>query len=105
LAGAAVGPGTRGRDRGGERAEGGPGGTLQRVVAQHEPGEVVAVEVIRYGAALRFDVRLTQAEIAAPPTPQVSGPVGGPEERLGLRLGDLTEARAGEFGYTRAGGV
>jgi len=80
-------------------------GTLQRVVAQHEPGEVVAVEVIRYGAALRFDVRLTQAEIAAPPTPQVSGPVGGPEERLGLRLGDLTEARAGEFGYTRAGGV
>jgi len=80
-------------------------GTLQRVVAQHEPGEVVDVDVIRYGTARRFDVRLMQAEIAEPPAAPVPGPTGGPVERLGLRLGDLTETRAGELGHARAGGV
>jgi len=81
-------------------------GQLQRLIAQHQPGESVQVKVIRYGESRDFRIRLTQAplpgEAARPP---VTASTARGAEGLGLELSELTPALAREYGYDRSGGV
>ncbi len=80
-------------------------GQLQRLIAQHQPGETVDVRVIRYGEPHRFRVRLMQAEI--PRERQRTGNRNRtqPPEQLGLEISELTPALAREFGYSQPGGA
>lgn len=57
-------------------------GQLQRLIAQHRPGDTVELEVIRYGERQRYRIELTQAPLPrerpratapAPPPPPISG--------------------------------
>jgi serine protease Do len=79
-------------------------GQLQRLVALRQPGEVVTMAVMRYGAPLRFRVRLVEAEHAARlPAPRrlpTNGVAG-----IGLELEELTPLLARQLGYARAGGA
>jgi serine protease Do len=80
-------------------------GQLQRVIALHEPGEVVEVGVIRYGSPHTFEVRLMEAEIPERPTAAAPPSARRAAGELGIEFDDLTAARAREFGHARAGGV
>ncbi|HEX6135774.1 MAG TPA: trypsin-like peptidase domain-containing protein [Longimicrobiales bacterium] len=77
-------------------------GQLQRLVAQQQPGQVVPLSVIRFGAALRIDVRLMEGETTARaiPRPPPRTTVG-----LGLELEELSAELARQLGYARAGGA
>jgi serine protease Do len=77
-------------------------GHLQRLVAQHQPGEHVALTVVRYGERLKFRIRLSEAPAAARaaqprPPPATVG--------IGLELEDLTPELARQLGYSAAGGA
>jgi serine protease Do len=80
-------------------------GQLQRLIAQHQPGEAVAVSAIRYGNARRFQIELVQAPFPTDPTPPTSPPSRPQPANLGLELAELTPALARQIGYERAGGV
>ena len=80
-------------------------GQLQRLIAQHQPGEAVGVRVIRYGQPHRFRIRLTEAPIAndRPRGPtRERGPV---REDLGIEVSELTPSLAREIGYEAPGGA
>jgi serine protease Do len=80
-------------------------GQLQRLIAQHRPGEAVAVDVIRYGTAKHFTIQLTEAPISPPPAlPAATSTPSRPAD-LGLELAELTPTLAREIGYARPGGV
>jgi serine protease Do len=79
-------------------------GQFQRLVASHRPGEVVAVDVIRYGQPHRFSVRLTEADFGAQKVVRTT-PERAPAPDIGLELVDLTPALARERNFTRAGGA
>ena len=53
--------------------------TLQRIVRNHEPGEKVKLEVMRYGRKMTFDVTLTELAETARVTPATNNaPAGRP---------------------------
>lgn len=80
-------------------------GELQRLIALHQPGDVVPLSVIRYGKPLEIRARLMEAEDengrAAAPRSVVPRYPGG----LGLELRELTTRDARELGFARAGGA
>lgn len=80
-------------------------GQLQRLIAQHRPGESVEVEVIRYGSKKRYRIQLTQAPLPQEPPRPAATPASPPPEDLGLELAELTPTLAREIGYPRPGGV
>ncbi|MBX6364334.1 MAG: Do family serine endopeptidase [Gemmatimonadetes bacterium] len=79
-------------------------GQLQRMVAQHRPGDVVDVGVIRYGEREDFQVRLMEAAI---PVAQVANRVPPPRapEGLGLEVAELTPEMARRAGFTQTRGA
>ena len=77
-------------------------GQLQRLVAQHQPGDTVRLSVVRYGTPLELDVQLMEGgagprERRRPPVRQQTG--------LGLELEPLTPALARQLGFARPGGA
>src|SRR5690606_16390137 len=80
-------------------------GQLQRLIAQHQPGETVDVRVIRYGKPNRFRVRLMQAEIPRERSRAENRNRIDPPEQLGLEISELTPALARELGYASPGGA
>jgi serine protease Do len=78
-------------------------GQLQRLIAQHQPGDVVDVEIVRYGTPRRLQVRLTQATIPEETAPPARTRPAA--ERLGIEVGDLTPAVARQYRFDRSGGV
>ncbi len=79
-------------------------GQFQRLIAARDPGEIVDVDVVRYGSPLRVAVRLTEADLGnrrvvrtEPDRPNAAG--------LGVELADLTPTLARERRYRRAGGA
>lgn len=81
-------------------------GEVQRLIARLEPGERVPVRVVRAGEARDVTVRLKAAPLPDEPEERMASraePADG--RRLGIRLDELTDRRAREFGFDRAGGV
>jgi serine protease Do len=80
-------------------------GQLQRLIADHKPGEEVGLRVVRYGAMKAFRIKLIEApSVAAPALAQGNTrPTGA--GRLGIQVGELTSSLANELGYDRAGGA
>lgn len=78
-------------------------GQFQRLVARHDPGEEVEVEVIRFGEPHRFRVRLSEADLGntrVVRTPERRGGSG-----IGIEVVDLTPALAREYRFRRPGGA
>jgi len=80
-------------------------GQLQRMIAQHRPGETVEIEVIRYGERKQFRIRLTQAPLPREQQRATAPAASPPAADLGLELAELTPALAREIGHPRPGGV
>ncbi len=78
-------------------------GQFQRLIAAHQPGEMVGVDVIRYGEARNFSVRLTEASMGARAVVHTSPPP--PVTGLGIEVVDLTAALARQERFRRAGGA
>jgi serine protease Do len=77
-------------------------GQLQRLVALHQPGEIVPLSVIRYGKAMELNVRLVEAESAVREVPRAAPRVTG---GLGVELEELSPALARQLGFRSAGGA
>ena len=80
-------------------------GQLQRLIAQHEPGEHVELRVIRYGKPHSFRVKLIEAEIPRNALAERSAPRPNGAGRLGIQVGELTSDVARELGFEHAGGA
>jgi serine protease Do len=78
-------------------------GQFQRLVARHEPGDLVEVDVVRYGEPLTFSVRLTEANLGRSRVVRTR-PEPRPDPGLGLELIELTPTLARERQFNRAGG-
>ena len=78
-------------------------GQLQRLIAQHDPGQIVALSVVRYGEPREFRVRLDEAPAAAGGA--TAGPVAPPAGGLGIELTDLDTETALRLGYAQPGGA
>ena len=80
-------------------------GQLQRLIAQHEPGDPVELNVIRYGTPHKFRVKLIEAEIPDISVAKRNPPRTNGAGRLGIQVGELTPDIARELGYEDAGGA
>jgi serine protease Do len=78
-------------------------GQLQRLIAQHHPGDQVTLSVVRYGDRLQFRIRLMEVTGSVPPVRNTASPAA-PKD-LGLELEELTPLLARQLGYARAGGA
>jgi serine protease Do len=78
-------------------------GQLQRVIAQHEPDDTVAINVVRYGDSLTLAISLGEATL--PPRVIARPAELDPAPDLGLHLEDLNATAASELGYPEAGGA
>jgi serine protease Do len=79
-------------------------GQFQRIIASHRPGDLVDVDVIRYGEPHRFRVRLTEADLGAQRVVRTAAERAR-EPGIGLELVELTRTVARERGFSRDGGA
>jgi serine protease Do len=79
-------------------------GQFQRLVATHRPGDVVEVDVVRYGQRHRFAVRLTEANLGTQRVVRTA-PERPRQPDIGLELVDLTPALARERNFAQPGGA
>lgn len=78
-------------------------GELQRIIAQHQPGESVLVAVVRYGQRREVRIPLAEADlppVADKPTPEQRRPAG-----LGVEFSDATPQIARRMGARASGAV
>jgi len=80
-------------------------GQLQRLIAQHDPGEAVELSVVRYGEARTFSVRLAQAPITTPPAETRLVARTTKAADAGIEVSDVTSAVARRYGIGETGGV
>jgi serine protease Do len=80
-------------------------GQLQRLIAEHKPGEAVKLRIVRYGKQHEFMIKLIEADV-----PEIrlasrasARPTGA--GRLGIQVGDLTPGLAEELGFESPGGA
>ncbi|HSH46052.1 MAG TPA: trypsin-like peptidase domain-containing protein [Longimicrobiales bacterium] len=78
-------------------------GQFQRLVALHEPGERINVEVIRYGQRHRFTVTLKEADLGGARV--VRTPERERDSSLGIAVVDLTPTLARERRFREPGGA
>ncbi|MDA1080837.1 MAG: trypsin-like peptidase domain-containing protein [Gemmatimonadetes bacterium] len=76
--------------------------TLQRILRKHQPGDVVSLDIVRYGDRKNFKVKLTEVPTAAPravvaetPPSEDSSSTGAAFSNIGIRVEALT-ARVAE---------
>jgi serine protease Do len=77
-------------------------GRLQQLIAQHDPGDDVALDVFRYGERRQFRVRLQEAP---QPAALRGAPAAPRPDGVGIEVSDITAEVAEELGYRRAGGA
>ena len=80
-------------------------GQLQRLIAQHKPGEEVRLRVVRYGQARQFAIKLIEAPIPEQPETVHTNARPTGAGRLGIQVGELTQDLATEYGFERSGGA
>ncbi len=71
-------------------------GELQRMVAQHQPGDVVELGLVRYGERRTARVKLIESDI--PPVADNGPPAAPAPGGLGLEIADLTPQLARRWG-------
>jgi len=79
-------------------------GQLQRIIAQRSPGDVVRVDVIRYGRPHTFEIRLAQAPLPEP-LPAVARQDAARSAELGLSISDVSAKLAQQYGLLDSDGV
>jgi serine protease Do len=79
-------------------------GQFQRLVAAHDPGETVEVELVRYGERIRLPVTLTEADLGVAEVVRTT-PERKPTPELGIELADLTRSMAREWRFRQTGGA
>jgi serine protease Do len=81
-------------------------GQFQRLVASRRPGETVRLDVVRFGRAQSFQVRLTEAPAdAVPEQPQREARRADPPAQLGIGVEPVSAELAGRRGLSGARGV
>ena len=80
-------------------------GQLQRLVAQHRPGENVRIGVIRYGEPHEFEIRLTEAPLEEAEAPRRAARRNGGPVGLGMTIEELTPTLARRADLTETGGA
>ncbi|MFO7894011.1 MAG: trypsin-like peptidase domain-containing protein [Longimicrobiales bacterium] len=80
-------------------------GQFQRLVAGYEPGDWVAVDVVRFGDRERFRVELTEANLGENRVVRTAARRSASPPGLGLELVNLTPSLARERGFPEAGGA
>jgi serine protease Do len=65
-------------------------GQFQRLVAAHDPGDVVVVDVIRYGQRLAFPVELTEADLGSDRVVRTAAE-SRRADGIGIELGEPTD--------------
>jgi serine protease Do len=80
-------------------------GVLQRIVRMKKPGDVVAVDVVRFGDKKSFRVKLTEAPTDAPAvaandvaSPEKSGVEGVAADKLGITVEPLSDTFSRDAG-------
>ena len=63
--------------------------TLQRILRGHQPGDVVSLDVVRYGARKTFKVKLTEVPTSAPRTVALNAPRDDAETSTGAALASI----------------
>jgi serine protease Do len=80
-------------------------GQLQRLIADHAPGELVDLRVVRYGTPRNFKIKLTEAPLPVnAEEPRRTRPVQG-AGRLGIQVLELSDQLAAKFGFQASGGA
>jgi serine protease Do len=80
-------------------------GQLQRLIAEHKPGETVLLHVVRYGVEHDFRIKLAQAPLPLiDHEPKHARAVEG-EHRIGIQVEEMTTQLARDFGFDDAGGA
>ena len=76
-------------------------GQLQQTIAMRRPGDRIDVKVYRDGRPLTVEIRLGEAPLQREPVVAVAEPVREErmDDKLGLRIEDMTRQNAAEFGY------
>jgi serine protease Do len=80
-------------------------GQLQRLIAEHAPGEYVALHVVRYGVEHDFRIKLAQAPLPEIDNEPKPGRALAGEHRIGIQVEEMTTQLAREFGFEDAGGA
>jgi serine protease Do len=80
-------------------------GQLQRLIAQHQPGEEVGLRVIRYGQLKAFRIHLMEAAMPANEAPRRTSARANGAGRLGIQVGELTSELARQYAFDHAGGA
>jgi serine protease Do len=80
-------------------------GQLQRLIAEHEPGDDIELRVIRYGQPRVFTVTLEEAPLPVnEEAPKNARPIQG-AGRLGIQVLELSDQLARQLGFDRSGGA
>jgi serine protease Do len=80
-------------------------GQLQRLIAEHRPGELVALHVMRYGVEMDFRIKLSQAPLPLiDDEPKHARALQG-AGRIGIQVEELTPKLAHDLGFDDAGGA
>ena len=76
-------------------------GQLQQTIAMRRPGDRIDVKVYRDGRPLTVEIRLGEAPLQREPVVAVTEPAREErmDDKLGLRIEDMTRQNAAEFGY------
>ncbi|HEX7090658.1 MAG TPA: trypsin-like peptidase domain-containing protein [Longimicrobiales bacterium] len=78
---------------------------LMELLARHDPGDTVMLDVVRYGKSARVSVRLGEFDAAVQETVKARPAQRPGLERLGFRALELTAAQARRMGYAGPGVV
>ncbi|RMH22497.1 MAG: PDZ domain-containing protein, partial [Gemmatimonadetes bacterium] len=80
---------------------------LQQLIARRNPGDRVKVRLYRDGKPREIEVELGEADLSPAPTRTAAEPTRPTrvDEKLGLRMEDMTRDIAAELGYDEAEGV
>jgi len=74
--------------------------TLQRIVRMHQPGQMVALDVVRFGTRKTFSVKLSEApsdqQMASRQTDSGNAPEGVSTEKLGISVEPVSSQLAAE---------
>ena len=80
-------------------------GQLQRLIAEHAPGEIVTLHVVRFGTERDFRIKLAQAPLPVIDNQPKHAKALEGEHRIGIQVEEMSSQLARDFGFDDAGGA